>query len=263
MIRNCFIFGIILTIVFSSYVCASAKDGFETEKSAHFIIRYRCDKQFARQIIKYSELYYDKIESDLGLNRYSNFWTWNNRCVIVIFADKSEYHLATNQPEWFAGSADYTNRTIYTYPSSATFMDSLLPHELTHIIFREYIKDNAGVPLWIDEGIAQYEEKYSDPQRHTLLAKSVRNKTHIPFSEFSRINNVISNKDNIFVTLFYEQSKNIINFLITNYGQQRFGEFIRQLKAGKNVDSALKFSYPGIIENMNQLEIKWLNSFSK
>jgi len=251
---------IILSVASTGYASAKDTGNFRTEKSEHFIISYRCDKEFVVQTVKYCELYYDKIETDLGLKRFSNFWTWNKRCNIIIFADKNEYHLATGQPEWFAGSADYENRVIYTYPSADRFLDSLLPHELTHIMFREYVGNNTSVALWIDEGIAQYEEKYCVPHRAKILKEAVYGKTYIPFEELQRINNVITCKDSDFVELFYEQSRSIINFLIKNYGTLRFAEFIRQLKSGKDVNNALRFSYPGSIENMKQLEEKWIDS---
>ena len=37
--------------------------------------------------------------------------------------------------------------------------ENVLTHELTHIIFREYVGFGWNVPLWLDEGVAMFMEK--------------------------------------------------------------------------------------------------------
>ena len=33
-----------------------------------------------------------------------------------------------------------------------------MPHEITHLIFRDYVGFQGEVPVWLDEGVAQWEE---------------------------------------------------------------------------------------------------------
>ncbi len=232
---------------------------FATQKSTHFIIKYRCEKQFARKVGQYAEQYYYKIENDLCLNRFSNFWTWDKRCIIIIYSSYDEYIRVTGQPDWSGGHVDYKNRVIYSFQWADNFLSVLLPHELTHIIFREYAGSGRRIPLWIDEGLAQYEERTPNPERAEVLKKSVRGAMFIPLNNLQKINELTTQPTDG-VVLFYAQSESIISFMIQKFGKTRFAEFIRQLRSGKTVPESLRLAYAGTIDTLDKLEIKWLES---
>ena len=194
----------------------------------------------------------------MGLDRFSGFWTWENRCVIIIYASQDEYHKESGMPEWSGGAVDYSKRVMYTFPWSDKFVDVLLPHELTHIVFREYVKGNSNIPLWIDEGIAQYQERKDAHETENFLRGVVQNNGFVSLKKFNRIYYIPDDHDATLVQLFYCQSESIIRFMIRQYGTERFGVFVRQLKAGKTVEHALKFSYPQSIDSLDKLEKKWL-----
>ena len=232
---------------------------FSTEKSEHFIIRYRCDKSVVASIKKHAEQYYDRIENDFELTRYSDFWTWENRCEIILFASQEEYRIATRQPHWSGGHVDYQNRIIYSFPWAEGFIESLLPHELAHIMFREYMKDNQNIPLWLDEGIAQYVEKGQHKQADAFLIDAVRESKYIPFEQLQSVRVLAHTIGTQEVHLFYAQSRSIINLMIRDYGKSRFAYFLSQLRAGKTVPQSLRFSYPKSINSLKNLEEKWLD----
>jgi hypothetical protein len=82
-----------------------------------------------------AEEYYRSITNELGFTRFNN-WLWEDRASIYIYDDSQEYIAATKQPSWSAGLAAYREKKITTYLADAGFFDTLLPHELGHIIFR-------------------------------------------------------------------------------------------------------------------------------
>ncbi|HQP91972.1 MAG TPA: hypothetical protein PLU24_04785, partial [Candidatus Omnitrophota bacterium] len=138
--------------IFSGFSLAE-EDGFTEKKSTHFIVYYKeIPEEFADQVIEYGEKYYDELTEKLGFTRY-DYWTWDKRAKIYIYPDQESYIKATGQPAWSGGVAAYDQKTIWSFPREAGFFDSLLPHELGHIIFREVI-GYRQVPLWLEEGVA-------------------------------------------------------------------------------------------------------------
>ena len=64
------------------------------------------------------------------------------------------------------------------------------------------------------------------------------------------------------VTNYYLVAVSLIDFMITKLGSNRFSQFCRELKDGKTVEEALKFSYPNRITSLAQLEERWRKSLS-
>lgn len=75
--------------------------------------------------------------------------------------------------------------------------------------------------------------------------------------DIGRINN------ETIVELFYVEAVSLVDFLITEYGSERFISFCRQLRDNKNMDEALKFTYPTSIRNAKTLQEKWLKYLQK
>ncbi|RJP58106.1 MAG: hypothetical protein C4541_08745 [Candidatus Auribacter fodinae] len=240
--------------------CFPQELSFEEIKSDHFIIQYRCGTSFAKEVETAAEKYYDSITTDLELDRFSGFWTWDNRCTIILFESHDEYCAVTRQPDWSGGHVDYRSKRLYAFPWAENFLNSLLPHELTHIILREYIKDNPNVPLWIDEGLAQFQENIDRTEQDNAMRGILKDGAYIPLAEIQRIKSLIQVEDDRKISLFYLQSYYLIRFMVDSYGKQQFAEFIRQLRAGKTVEEALRFAYPSSIRTIALLEQKWCNS---
>lgn len=220
----------------SSGFCNEAK--WRERKSEHFIIYFKAaDESFVADIIKEAESYYGEITRNLGFTRY-NFWLWDNRAKFYIYDDAEDYLAQTNQPSWSAGAANYHDKVIRTYPQMAGFFDSLMPHELGHIIFREFIGNYTRIPLWLDEGVASYQEKSKRFAADSIVRKAISGKRFIPLDVLSKTD-IRSSTDTALVELFYAESVSAVNFMITSFGKDRFGSFCRDLKDGKPFEEAL------------------------
>ncbi len=214
---------------------------FSEKKSTHFIVYYKdIPEEFADTVIEYGERYYNELTEKLGFTRF-DYWTWENRAKIYIYPDQETYVKETKQPAWSGGVASYDQKTIWAYPREAGFFDSLLPHELGHIIFREVI-GSRNVPLWLDEGVASYLEQAKRFGSDKIILNSIENKTFIPFEELNKIdgNSLRLRSD---IVLFYAEAVNVVVFLIDKFGSRPFNELCRKLKEGKSLDDALSYSY--------------------
>ena len=249
-------------------------------KSEHFIVYFIGDEKFAQEVLDKAEVYYQRIAYELGYPRYSNFWTWDRRVKIYIYKEKDEFLKVTSQPNWSEGMADYAKKQIVSYAWAKGFVESLLPHEMAHLIFRDFVGFKGEVPLWLDEGVAQWaeEQKRKDYKamskyylkKETLLVLDVMMTLDIrQVKENDKIHmRVIQSRDGRegvlsldgkqLVNVYYLQAVSIVGFLIEKYGSDSFAVFCRQLRDGKSMEESLRFAYPLYIRSLKELQERWV-----
>ena len=242
-----------------SVVSSTAAQQWQELKSEHFIVYFVNEKSFARNTLNKSENYYKKIADELGYARRSGFWQWDKRVKIYIYPDRDAYRSyleAHDLARWSVGMADYKNKEIRSFTWGEEFLDSILPHEITHLIFRDHIGQR-NIPIWIDEGVAQWQEKGKRQIVKIKMKKLLETHSPIPIKRMMTLN-IGRCKNEAIVELFYVQAISLVDFLITRYSAANFTFFCRQLRDGKDMNEALRFAYPLSIRNVKQLETKWL-----
>ncbi|MBU1086232.1 MAG: hypothetical protein KKD05_01800 [Candidatus Omnitrophica bacterium] len=271
-------FSFFLLVFFS--VLSFAKQDWTQLNSDHFIVYYQyTDKNFAADVARKAEEYYNSIADNLGYVRYSNFWKWDKRVKIYIYPDHSSYLLATNQQSWSHGVADYFKKEIISYAWGKDFLKSLLPHEMGHLIFRDFVGFKSDIPLWLDEGVAQWEESELKAQRLSLGKQQVSKNIILPIRtmialdirkietdqqikiEGMALDNgqipILEMDGSSLVNIYYLQAFSLVGFLMERYGAESFVVFSRQLRDGKTINDALKFAYPQQLRSIEQLEKQW------
>lgn len=267
-----------IMILISLSASAVAED-WQQANSEHFIVYFVHDGEFAKKVLEKAEVYYSDIADELGYPRYKEFWLWDKRVKIFIYPDHASFLKATGQPEWSWGVADYRHKQILSYAWSENFLESLLPHEMAHLIFRDFVGFEGEVPLWLDEGVAQWAEKakrlemkrmvkrlYRDDALlslkdiMTLDIRNIRDKKkvyiRITRTKDGKQTSLIIDADNL-VDTYYLQSFSLVGFLIEKYGSDNFAYFCRQLRDGKTLEEALRFAYPTYVRSLDELEEKW------
>jgi len=234
---------------------------WKEKKSEHFIVYYKeFHRDFLGRLIRQAEHFYRKITDDLGYTRY-DYWTWDNRAKIYIYNDKEDYLKGTRQPEWSVGAADSRNKEIIAYyGASAEFFNTVLPHEMGHLMLREFIGLEASVPLWFEEGVATMQEKGRRHLARRQVRQALSNKTFIPLDSLSDID-IRGEKEEPKVRLFYNEALMVIIFLIDRFGRDKFVNLCRSIRDGKNFEEALSDTYYGrTLEQLNKEFIKYMRS---
>lgn len=224
---------------------------WKTEKSQHAIIYYQeAPSGYVERLINEAEKYYNSILEDLGYRRFE-FWSWDNRAKIYLYKDASNYHTDTQRASWSGAMVNIKKRTIKTFIGQAGFFDSILPHEMTHIIFREFIGEKENLPLWLDEGIAGSQEKSNLNERMKVARNLVSLDIYLDVNKLSEI------RDSTLVVpqIFYAQSASLVVFLLEQYGRDKFLEFSRRLRDGTNWQEALISVYR--FADLNDMQEKW------
>jgi len=263
-------------------LCAVPAQGQEWQEigSDHFLVYYTGDRDFAQEVSHKAEGYYVGIASDLGYPRYSEFWTWENRVKIYIYPDRESFLRASGQPSWSEGMADYTNKRIMSFTHSQGFVDSILPHEMAHLIFRDFVGFKGEVPVWLDEGVAQWAEPlkrriikavsrnildkgtfFSVEDMVKLDIRGVTNTSVVRIHSIRGADgtrSLMTLNGDVVVKVYYIEAISLVGFLIDHYGASSFTEFCRQLRDGKSLADALKFAYPMRVTSVDELENAWL-----
>jgi len=243
---------LVILFSFRSGICAQIDSSlWQTEKSQHFIIYYQEDTTgFVKELINQAEKYYNSIVDELGFRRF-DFWSWDNRAKIYLYKDNANYLKDTRRAAWSGAMVSIKTRTIKTYIGQDNFFDSILPHEMTHIIFREFIGDRNDLPLWLDEGIASSQEKTSLISRLGIAKNIVNQNNYLKFDSLFEI------RDSALIVphTFYAESVSIIIFLLEEYGSERFLDFCRKLRDAEPWRQALLVTYHFF--NFEEMEQVW------
>ncbi len=214
---------------------------FREAKSEHFIAYYtEVPEDFVQKVLDHAERYYEELTRQLDLRRY-DYWTWDDRAKIYLYPDQETFAREMRQPSWTGGVASYEDKTIWTFPRDAGFFDSLLPHEIGHIVFREVI-GSRRVPLWLEEGVASYLEQAKRFGADRMVQAAMEDKTFIPFEELNEITpEQLRESPN--VDLFYAESVSVVSFLIGKFGTERFNYMCEKIKAGRPFEDALAYAF--------------------
>jgi hypothetical protein len=259
-------FWLLLCLTLPSFAPVVLAQGspFREVSSKHFLAQYILDEErgLAQQVLDRAELYYDRVARDIGYSRYQNFWTWESRVKIVIFPDQLSFARFTNQPGWSKGYASrdsklFRDRAIVTYNGQPELLEEVLPHEVAHLLLWDHLGfGNRNAPLWFEEGVAQLEEPATRAKVQGAMKGVVEAKQHIPFLALEQAKpEDLQGRLNL--SLFYAESLSVVVFLIEKYGQDAFYRLSKELRDGKDFNTAFARAYNGIFESFAAAEDRW------
>jgi hypothetical protein len=223
-------------------------NAWQTVKMEHFVVLHRGNQAFAERMGKRAEELFGRIMRDLGYLQHDRFWLWDNRCTIRIHQNAEAFRQSVRAPEWAAGCADPAKREIATFEGSDAFVERVLPHELTHLVFREFVGFKGEIPLWLNEGVAVWEGARLSGRR--LFSGGVE--SPVPLAALMAPD--MRTAGATVASNVYAQAAAVVGFIIERGGAEKFSTFCRQLRDGKTVDDALRFTYGPAMGNIEALE---------
>ncbi|HYK02144.1 MAG TPA: tetratricopeptide repeat protein [Thermoanaerobaculia bacterium] len=135
--------------------------------------------------------------------------------------------------------------------SSAESVDRVVYHELTH----QFVQNtSAGLPLWFNEGLAEYYSTFQTVGDQTLIGRAVQD--HVRWLRF-QFQSLIPLRE-LFATtsssptytegdrhgIFYAQSWALVHYLMTDPARRtQLGRFLTLLDGGKSVDEAFSGAF--------------------
>lgn len=134
--------------------------------------------------------------------------------------------------------------------SAQRVLDSVLPHEITHMIFASHFR--RPLPRWADEGGATSVEHMSERNKQRqMLDQFLRTGRGIAFNKMFAMTEYPSD-----ILPLYAEGYSTAEFLIQIGGRRRYIEFLDEGLQGSNWAAALKKNYG--IGNLGELQTTWL-----
>ena len=232
----------------------SLDPGASEQMSLHFKVHaYGAD--VARQISDQAEVYYQRIMVDTNLFSFMPSGLYQ----IVVYGSQDEYRRKTNQPAW-SGGVSYGN-SIYSFVGGQ--LNQTIAHEMTHLIFFEFMGRSDTNQRWVNEGLAVYEEAKAAGAANAPadLFYAIRSTLRVqPLTLDQMIHLVPASEKERTVSLWYAESESLVQFMIERGGRLGFSQFLQGLKDGKNFDEAIGSGFVGVWRNLGDLYQTWQTS---
>jgi hypothetical protein len=169
-----------------------------------------------------------------------------------IFA-RSSMIVAFADPERRRIVIDYSRMGVRPFELDVTFK-----HELCHLLLHTHIP--VGLPRWLDEGVSQWAtgglaEILMDDRRSVLKEAALAGRIF----RFADLSDHFP-EDRFGLSLAYEQSKSLVEYIAETYGTPRLLQLLDRLKDGSTVDDAVEKSL-GL--TMGALERVWASHLNK
>ncbi|MBI3996025.1 MAG: tetratricopeptide repeat protein [Candidatus Omnitrophica bacterium] len=203
---------------------------FERLSQAYFDVRY--EEELQRPVgfdIRDALL---EARRDVG----SDFAYWpKQKLVVLVYSDEKFRAIRQETPEWVGGLFDGKIRVpLPGRQLTSARVKQIVFHEYTHAVIQDLT--NGACPLWLNEGLAEYEGAKQDDRPLPLLRAASQAKHLIPWLELSdHFSYQLSTQE---VGLAYEQSYSLANYLVTRYGFWRIRNLLKRFAEGQSWDAA-------------------------
>ncbi|MDD3715561.1 MAG: hypothetical protein PHT46_00480 [Candidatus Marinimicrobia bacterium] len=220
---------ILFLVLLFSFICAQEKLQIVAEQVR--IYHSRRDSTIAAMALRTLEEKQEKLQETYGLEKA--------HIEVYIAADPAEYSrlAGSASPFWSMGLAS-GNRMLIKSPSFSRqslqeFQKTLL-HECVHLALSEY-----PLPLWFNEGFAQYEAGTFSMEQKILLARTVLANAFLTFRQIEELQEMSASR----AELAYAQSVSAVDFLISNYGRELLEKCLLFSKKYNDFPTAFRNAY--------------------
>jgi len=207
---------------------------------------YEGDASFSQELMDTCEEGLARLTQDIG--------TYPEKPIrIYIYTSSDDLQGAMIFPqEWTGGVAftAFSTIAIGIPPSELDWGKRALLHELTHLVVHQATFSPYGqLPLWLDEGLAMYNEGELDPVFSSCLQEAISKDELISVRSLCSPFSAYTEK----ALLSYAQSYSLVEYLLDNYGQDSMLDLLNILKQGSTYDEALTEVYGFDIDGLDTL----------
>lgn len=197
------------------------------------------DEAFASELAYAGETTLAFLEDSTGVKL-------NEPVRVYIYPDSETMQTATLfAPDWSGGMAFSEYRTVIAgvSPSQLAWGREVVAHELTHVVIGVYtFSCVSGLPTWLSEGLAMHAESSVGTNHSGEAARvqtAIDNNSLLTVGEISKL---FSNDPEL-ARLAYAQSLSLVDYLISQYGQQKMLNMLDAFKSGEQQDRVLNEVY--------------------
>jgi len=197
---------------------------------------YEGNESFARELMTAAQQALVRLAQDTGASL-------ERPVEIYIYADASDLQGAMIYPQEWTGGVAFTRYGVIAIgisPINLNWGRGTIAHELTHLVIHQVtLNPYCGLPTWLDEGLAMYNEGALGTQFVAYLNRAIAEDSLISVRSLSSPFSAYAAES----YLCYAQSYSLVEFLITSYGQGKMLELLDTFKQGSSCDTALQRVY--------------------
>lgn len=240
------------------------RKNLKKSESENFIV-YASDEALAARVNANLEIERKQIIQKFGFLVFSS---WKKaKAKVYIFPERGSFLKYAFSQDWSGawtwqvlredaqGDKQVTQRAIYTFETIPGLETSVLPHELTHLVFREFFGFSPNIPKWMDEGVAIWMEKDDPAELNQVIQAAAKQNKCIPLKVYFYIQDYPQNP-----TLFYAEAQSLVRFLINRYGVGDFINLVKLLSSEKTIEPAILEVYSKEILDIEDLDEIWKES---
>jgi hypothetical protein len=209
---------------------------FEWQTVSGDIVRvhwYKGDRAFGERALTIGERAVKETAELLGVKE-------DQPVDFFIYADQGAFYdaLGPGTRENVGGQANAEIRTLFAHipPSSIDdpWVDNVVPHELTHLVFDTAVKNPYHFPpRWLNEGLAVYLSVGYEASDRSDVESAAKGGRLIPLDGLTA-----QFPTGAGFGLAYAESVSAVDFLVREHGRDALIQLIRSYKAGRTDDEA-------------------------
>ena len=189
-------------------------------------------------------------------------WRLNFKPAVLLIKDRKTFQKRAGSTLFTAFALPQQRLIVIDYSRMAanpSLLATTLKHELCHLLLHHHIQ-SANLPRWLDEGISQWvsggmAEIIMDRERF-VLNRAVLSGNYIGIRDLA----TYFPAEEMPLLTAYEESKDLIEYIIREFGRNRILDILRYLKEGYTPDRAIHRS---LFISLDELERKWLKDLRK
>ena len=241
-----------LTALGQAALSIRAKDWKHAE-STNFIYHF-FNSYIAAPVAVEAEFYYRVIAKDLGKDTAE----WQRKSHIFVFETEEDWAAFQQRgalDPWTGGAHAQGSLFIQRDPK-LKFKGSTLGHEVTHLVLERF--HGSGVPLWLNEGYAEYASSICYAAFNRARGYSARPTSRpVPASMFmpvAQLTGLMSYpQDAAQVAVFYNESERLVRFL-SAMDKKGFNAFLEAMAKGNRIEAALNKGFAARFINLEALD---------
>ena len=213
---------------------------------------YNGDDEFNRTVLDTAQRTADRLKLQFALSKLAPIRLW-----IYQSNDDFAASQAPNSEPWVVGTA-YVQLALIVLvlpPGNAAEVRRTVPHEMAHQVLYQATKNPfGGLPTWLDEGLAVYNQEISDPSFPGLVEQA---------SESGNLDSIRSLNssfpyDTTSATLAYAESVSIIDYIVEAFGQDAVTRLTEAGSQGLAYGDAVQTALGISIDELDQRWTAWL-----
>lgn len=212
------------------------------QRSANFVVTTP-DANFTRQVVQTAE----QLRRDLALEWLGKEMpNWSRPCEMTVQIGGG----AGGATTFIFDRGEVFNWTMSIQGSRERILDSVLPHEITHMVYASHFRQ--PLPRWADEGGATSVEHISERNKHRqMLDQFLRTGRGIAFSQMFAMTEYPND-----IMPLYAQGYSLAEFLIQTGGRRKYIEFLGDGLQSDDWPGAVQRNYS--IQDLAMLQNTWL-----